>query len=324
MAHQLFVINNGKMYDLSELYGNLQWSGSLDELGEQLSFSLPPADNPYFPKFPIQYGDEITLYNNGKIVFLGKIIDINYSTGERSFTCFDPLFYLNKSKTTIQFKNESASNCVNKLLQPFGIPKGKIATMNTKIKKVYSDQMYSQILRDILYQAKRDIGEDYRFHMENGKLVIDRQNQFLLDVAVSLSSNSGKFDVLEFVGNPQRKVSIADMRNSVVITKDEQVYTNIADATNIKKFGLLQESIQFDGNTLSDAKKQALSALRELNRVGEEASFDLGVGHDDVKSGRVLKINEPKTGIIGQFIIKSHRHSVSNGIHKMSLTVQRY
>ncbi|AMA72934.1 hypothetical protein ACH33_08725 [Aneurinibacillus sp. XH2] len=325
VPHQLFLTNNGKRTELTPIVGQITWSDSLEELGQKLDFVLPStASTPYMPRFDMTLADTITLVNNGKIIVQGTITDIVYTEKTRSVTCYDPLFYLNKSKTTKQFKGDkTATACIKELLAPFKIPTQHIAEMKTKIKKIYNEQTYSEILRDILYQAKREIGEDYRFQMENGKLLIDRQYAFLINTSLELFQGSGKFDLLEFISNPQRRVSITELRNSIVITKDDQVYTHIADTGSIGKYGLLQETISFDGNTLADAKRQALSALQELNRVNEEASFDL-LGHDYVRSGRVLQVNEPKTGIIGQFIITSTNHTLANGIHKMNITLKRY
>ncbi|GED17366.1 XkdQ/YqbQ family protein [Aneurinibacillus migulanus] len=324
MAHQLFLIHEGVQTELTSIVGQITWSDSVEELGQRLDFTLPIASGTPYIKFSIAPSDIVTLINDSKVVFMGYIFEMIFTERTREVTCYDPLFYLNKSRTTIQFKGkETATACVKKLLAPFKIPTARIADMKTKIKKIYNEQTYSEILNDILYQARREIGEDYRFQMENGKLVIDRQNAFLLDVSVKLAANSGKFDLLEFISNPQRTVSITEMRNSIVITKDDQVYTSTADAGSVGKYGLLQETIAFDGNTLSDAKRQALSALRELNRINEEATFDI-LGHDEVRSGRVLKVSEGKTGIIGQFIITSTNHTLVNRIHKVNITLKRY
>lgn len=311
--------------ELTPYVANLQWSDSVDELGQKFDFTLPEASSTaYMPKLSIDMGDVITIINQGKVVFMGYVFEISGNEKSKTITSYDPLFYLNKSKTTIQFKgNKTATACIKELLAPFKIPIARIAEMKTKIKKIYNEQTYNEIIKDILYQARREIGEEYRFQMEHGKLVIDRQNAFLLDVAIKLSSNSGKFDLSEFISNPQRKISITELKNSIVITKDEQVYTYIADTNSVGRYGLLQEAIAFDGNTLADAKKQALSALRELNRVNEEVSFDCS-GDDEIRSGRVLKVNEPKTGINGQFIITSTNHTVQNKIHKVSMTLKRY
>ncbi|ERI06459.1 XkdQ/YqbQ family protein [Aneurinibacillus aneurinilyticus] len=324
MAHQLFLIHEGVQTELTPIVGQITWSDSVEELGQRLDFTLPIASGTPYIKFSIAPSDIVTLINDGKVVFMGYIFEMIFTERMREITCFDPLFYLNKSRVTKQFKGDkTATACVKELLAPFKIPTAHIADMKTKIKKIYNEQTYSEILNDILYQARREIGEDYRFQMENGKLVIDRQSAFLLDVSVKLAANSGKFDLLEFISNPQRTVSITEMRNSIVITKDDQVYTSTADAGSVGKYGLLQETIAFDGNTLSDAKRQALSALRELNRVNEEATFDI-LGHDEVRSGRVLKVSEGKTGIIGQFIITSTNHTLVNRIHKVNITLKRY
>jgi hypothetical protein len=324
-THQLFLTNNGQNIDITPFAASINWSDSLEELGQRISFTLPSTvTTPYIPKFNMALADTVTLMNNGKIIVQGVITDIDYNEKTRGVTAYDPLFYLNKSKTTIQFKGDkTATACIKELLAPFAIPIQSIATMNTKIKKIYNEQTYSEIIKDILYQAKRDIGEDYRFQMENGKLLIDRQYAFLINTGLELFVGSGKFDLLEFIANPQRRVSIQELRNSIVITKDDQVYTSLADAGSVGKYGLLQETISFDGNTLADAKKQAASALQELNRIGEESSFDL-LGHDYVRSGRVLQVNETKTGIMGQYIITSTNHTIQNGIHKMNVTLKRY
>ncbi|MNC27828.1 phage late control protein GPD [compost metagenome] len=69
------------------------------------------------------------------------------------------------------------------------------------------------------------------------------------------------------------------------------------------------------------ARQIAANTLQEMNRVGETVSCEL-LGHDSIRAGRLVDINEPISGIVGRYLIKSASHTASNGIHKTKVDLE--
>ncbi|MGD6845228.1 XkdQ/YqbQ family protein [Bacillus infantis] len=307
MVHQLYV--NGS--NITDLVGDLSWSDNIDALGAKLEFNLAYSDMPKFPKKVVSIGDAVTL-KNGKVLFQGIVI--SESTSGRSpkkYICFDYAFYLNKSKTIIQFNKHAASEAIQKVLTEYSIP-NQIVGIPTRISKIYKEDVISDIIKDILEQATNETGTKYRLEMRAGVLHIERQRDLMINARINL------------IGNPSRTQSIEEMKNSILIVSEgEKVSKIVAEAKNagnIKKYGLLQEIQTVDKKDMAKAKNIASQLLKELNVIREENSLEL-LGNDDVRSGRILRINEPVTGIVGDYLITDCTHSFSNGIHRMSLSL---
>ncbi|MBB6218178.1 hypothetical protein HNQ80_004318 [Anaerosolibacter carboniphilus] len=325
MAHQLFVYKNNQPKNITELVGNLSWSSNIDSLGVELSFDYAYNDSQYFQNADILVlGDHIILINDGKE--LHRFVIVSQEPNERfgkKFTCFDYAWYLNKNETVIQFNKISASDAIKKLLDRFEI-KHSIAPISTSITKIYKDQPVSDILKDILEQVTNETGLKYRMEMRIDTLHIEKQFDLLINPMARLSSNTAPFPVTAAISRPSRKTSIEEMKNKVIVVSDDEkstkILASIQDDVNIGKYGSMQEVIIVDKKNEAQARNIAKNNLSELNRVQEDVSLEL-LGHDEIRAGRILEFNETTTGIVGRYVIKSDNHTVSNGIHKVSVTL---
>ena len=115
------------------------------------------------------------------------------------------------------------------------------------------------------------------------------------------------------------------MRNSILITSDDEKSSKInataKDTQNISKYGLLQEVMNVDKKNNSQAKQIANNKLKELNRVQQDISFNL-LGNDELRSGRILTIENALFNLSGKYLIKSSNHTYVNYIHKCSVTLE--
>ena len=93
------------------------------------------------------------------------------------------------------------------------------------------------------------------------------------------------------------------------------------DKVNIGKYGLLQEVLTINKQDKPLAKNAAQNKLKELNKVFKEVSLSL-LGSDELRAGRILTIKNAMFNLNGEYLIKSSRHNVSNGIHKCTVTVK--
>ena len=301
-------------YAVNHIASNLAWSSNTDTLGQSLSFEMPfDETGGLLPKPFVELGDKVTLHYKSKIIFFG-IVEGEEASGitPRKYNCFDLAFYLNKSTLTIQFNNKPADDCINEICKKFGI-KCAVTSIPTKIKKIYKSETVSEILKDILTIAEKQNGKRYRFEMRGDTLTVFAWKDIYVEANI------------EWISNPQRSQSIGSMKNSVeIVSGDEKkikVMASVKDNSSIKKYGLLHHSESIDDKEKSKAKQVANNLLKELNKTQESGSVQL-LGNYEARAGRLIKLNEPITGLKGDYYIKDANHSISNGIHLMTLGLE--
>ncbi|WP_369899740.1 hypothetical protein [Bacillus manliponensis] len=308
MAHQLYV--NSK--NITQLVGGLGWEDSIDTLGMKLDFSVAYSNVEGFPKDVVTIGDIVSLWNGNKEIFRGIVVTQGASgRSARTYTCFDFAFYLNKSKTVVQFNGHTASDAIRTVLNQFSVPHS-VTSISTPINTIYKDKTVSEIIKDVLTQATNHLWVKYRMEMRGSTLFIEPQADLIVQARVDL------------ISNPSRTQSIEEMKNSILIVADGEdsstVVATVKDTNSINKYGLLQDVRTVNEEEMANAQNMANNALAELNRIKEDSSIEL-LGNDDVRAGRILVVNEPITGIVGRRLITTCRHTVNNGIHKMSLSL---
>ena len=298
---------------IEHIAGDVSWSSDSDTLGQSLSFSMPfDIDGRLLPAPFIKAGNKVSLSYNSTIVFFGIVVEESMSDrGPRKYTCFDLAFYLNKSTITIQFNNIPANQAINELCKKFNI-KCSVAGIPVKIKKIYKSTVVSEVLKDILTIAEEQSGTKYRFEMQGDTLVIFAWKDMHIKANV------------EWISSPSRKLSIAEMKNRVEVVASDEKKTKVLamaeDSSSISQYGLLQESHSIDEKEEGKAKTVAANLLKELNRVQEEGSVSL-IGNYEARAGRLITLSERITGLSGDYYIKNASHTLSNGIHLMSLSL---
>ncbi|MBM7631095.1 XkdQ/YqbQ family protein [Geomicrobium sediminis] len=323
---QLLVTTSAtRTIDVTPLVGNISWRSSVDELGQELDFEVAYSDQKHLAGNPIQIGHQMTLLQGSEEVLRTIVVDEGrQGRSSRSYATFDSAFYLNKSIASYQFNSITGDRAIRKIAHDYSIPIGHITSIPTRIKEIFIGDTPADIIREILEQAERDQGEKYRLEMRVGQLHVMRQREMLVRGRFKLYHPRGSWrDMSEGMSNPQRSQSIADMRNSIIVVRDDEVIATAENQTLIDQYGLLQEVVDVDEDTTrSQARNIARNTLRELGRIQEDNSMDY-VGDIRVRSGRLIDIDEPVTGIAGRFLVSACSHTLSNGLHKMTPTLER-
>lgn len=326
--HQILLMKNGKKQNVTQLVGSLAWSSNIDALGEELSFDYIHNDSRFFnPWDLIEVGDQVALFNDGKFLNYYVVVTcgINGRTS-KSFTCFDRSWYLNKNETIIQFKKAAASQAIAKLLDKFGV-KHQIDSMPTLITQIYKEALVSDIIMDILDQVHKETKQKYRVEMTKGILTIRKMSDLVINPITRLSYNTYAYPVTDTIANPTRELSIEEMKNNVVVVSEDEkstkIYAQASDKASITKFGQLTDVVTVDKKNASQARNIAANTLGQLNRIGETISCEM-MGHDEIRAGRILNMNEPVTGIVGKYLIKTANHTVNNGIHKVAVELEAF
>lgn len=322
MAHELWCINESSMINITPLIGSISWRSNMNELGEQLSFDIAFNDDRYFPKNPVDLGSLISLKNGVEVNRTIVITEERNGRGAMAYNCFDYGFYLNKSTDVFQFNNLAANVAIEKIVNKAGIPIGHINCPGVPIDKIYRDKVHSEIIKDILEIILQETGEKYVMEVMLNRFYVEKLSEKIISPTFRLASNIAPVEVIEAISSPNRKRSIEEMKNSVkVVLSDEDSISIAAQVKNqnlINKYGLLQQIVSVDKDNIAQAKVIAENMLRELGKIFEENSITVP-GHDEIRAGRVIQIEEHITGMSGKYLIENAEHTIKNGIHMCTL-----
>ncbi|KYG92349.1 hypothetical protein A0U40_05240 [[Bacillus] sp. KCTC 13219] len=318
MAHELWLVKDATMTNITPLIGTVSWRGNTAELGDEISFDIAFNDVTHFPKNPCDIGDMIILKNGDYEITRALIVNESRDgRGPIGYTAFDFSFYINKSNAIYQFRKMPADQCIRKILNDFGVPIGNIVSMPVSIDKIFNDVLVSDIIREIIDIAEKKLGIKYLMEMRQGKMFIENQNDLLIKASFILGGK--KYDAIDAIMNPSRKRSISEMVNSIqIVGNDDKVVMSKSDDAMISKYGKLQKVVKLDQNEKLSAAQIAQNELNALSKITEEISIEL-IGDDRVRAGRLLEVVEPLTGIKGTYLINDVNHTISGGIHTMSL-----
>ncbi|WP_077369715.1 XkdQ/YqbQ family protein [Anaerosalibacter sp. Marseille-P3206] len=322
------IKDNGGNKNITNISSGLSWKDSIDTLGMELNFTTGRSTiDRYMKGYDlVEIGDKIILLNNSKELFRGIIVDLGIDKYSKAITAFDYAFYLNQSRTIIQFNKVKADDAIKQLCNKFNVPIGNITSIPTTITKIYKDDTVADIIRDILKQATDALRIKYRLEMKAGKLYIEKYTDLVIKPKFKPAPNIAPFNPLKAIGSISKTESIADMRNSILISssneKSSRVVATAKDDKNIAKFGLLQDVESVDDKNIAQAKVIAQNKLKELNKVNEDISITI-LGDDNVRAGRILEIDNDTFKLKGQYLVKDCIHAYHNRIHTMDLTLEK-
>lgn len=321
MAHELWVVKDATMTNITPIIGAINWRSNVDELGDEISFDIAYNDTRYHPKNPCDIGDMVVLKNGDYEITRAIIVDeLKNGRTPISYTAFDYAFYLNKSSSVYQFNKLAGDQAIKKICSDFGVPIGKIVAM-PKINKIFNNEKPSDIIKEIIAMAQRSTGQKLLMEMRQGKLFIERQLDLIVKGTFKLYESGSKYDLTSAISNPSKMRSIADMINSIQVVSNDKVVLEKSDNAMMSKYGKLQKVVTLDPEEKKTASQIAQNELKEFSKVVEETSFEL-FGDDRVRAGRLFEIEEPITGISGSYLIKDVNHTFTGGIHKMSLGLE--
>ena len=299
--YYLYALNNNVWVNILPNSNNLTWTSDKDTLATELTF-----DSIY----NLDVGTQIALKNDMNIVIAGTIIKKVQKHFVTTYTGMDFAFYLNKSKTAIQFNNISASEALKQLLDRFGLTYS-IVDIATNINKVFRGDEISTIIDDILELARLENGNKYVRYMDGYKLIIKPLVDLRITPKILIDKN------ITFT------TSIENMKNKVIVTDLGVTLAETEDDVSIAKYGLLQDIFKVNKKNVSQAQNIAENYLAQNNRIFEELALNvLGIdGADDIKANRMIYIDIASFGVGDWIRIKSAQHTISNSKHTVSIAL---
>jgi len=323
---KLVLIKNDQsaQYDITPVIGSLSWDNDFT-LTTALEFDVAVSDARFpTPESIMALGDMVVLTKGSDEIFRGVIVnESRKGRSPRSYVAYDFSWLLNQSKIVIQFNNISATQAITQVLEKFGLEIGSIPSMPTLIDKVYIQETPGKIIQDIIDLVEKREGYTLNGEMREGKIYLEKRKDLVIKGSFQLAENIAPEDVTAAVSEPNRTLSIEEMRNSIkiMVEEEETQYEITAEAKDdelIGQYGLLEEVIKIDAEDAAKSRQAAKIILARLGRVHETINLKLP-GDIRFRAGYLFDIREPVTGINGRFIIVSAKHKVERQVHTMDL-----
>lgn len=294
------IIANDK--DITNLCVNATWSGDIDERSRSLSFTYLYNPKISMPLVKVEIGNSINLFDDkNRLLYVGVVTEVSSSLSgsDVSITSRDVLWYLGKNKLAGVYKG-SAETITRKILDEFKIPTGRLES-------VAVDKTVISTGDKTIYKAISEAyGDNYYITAVGEKVEVRKKGSEVVAVI------SGKANLMD----ANYKKSMENMVNRVIVLDDKNGKVYETSAEENLKYGILQDVIKAEKD-----KDVSVSAKEKLVGINDTSNINV-IGDFNVISGRAVIIQDISNGFTGKFLVTGDSHSIGNGEHTMSLTVE--
>lgn len=303
---------DNKPYIISAFCGSVTKEDDIKSLGVKLSFSY--ANNKVIDKntvwIDVHLGDTIRMYDGDDLLFQGTIQKATRSgLSSYQYDAFDNAWYLNKQETRIQFNNVDIKSAITTLCKQENIPCEVACDITTKVTKIYNGDTISNVIDDLLKLATNETGKQYRREYNYGKLYINTFDNLKMI-----------WDKEPLVSEFNQEYDCDGLANKIVVLsgneKSQTVVATAQDDASIKKYGLYVHYEKVDDKKKAQADQIAKTKLKNMAYPKKSIKVTL-MGDNYVRSGRILKFNQPNIGMVGEYIVTNCSHSYDMGKHTM-------
>jgi hypothetical protein len=322
------LTNTTTNVDISPWIISLDWTGDISQAARKLSFQIAyTKKDKSWKNCKISVGDKILLtYTDDSLsasgtdkdksknktaqLFSGVVFlqSRNSASFTMSYTAYDNIIYLAKSKTTIKFSDCTIKDAITQVCNILGVTPGTFCDdcSKYKVNLVEDGKAGSEIINDCLDIATAWTGWTYHITMVDNKLNVIRCDDTVQSYKITDTTN---------LIDASHSASIENMVNQIaVVNKEGETIGYVKNDDDIKQYGLLQDVYKVD-----DKKDTATAAKAMLTKLAETSSISC-IGSIQCIAGYAVDVTEEQ--INGKFLIASDNHKISNGRHLMDLTLR--
>lgn len=301
-------------YIISAFCGNITKEDDIKSLGVKLSFNY--LNNKVIDKntvwIDLSLGNMIMMYDDDTLLFQGTIQKASRDgLSSYQYDAFDNAWYLNKQEARIQFNGVDVKTAIETLCKQENIPCNVACDIPTKVTKIYNGDTISNIIDDLLKMATDELGKRYRREYNDGKLYINAFDNLKMI-----------WDSEPLVSDFSQEFTCDEMANKIVILSGNEKNTTVVatkqDDESIKKYGLYVHYEKVDDKKKAQADRIASTKLKAMSTPKKNISCTLW-GDNYVRSGRILKFNQPNISMIGEYLVTNCTHNYDMGKHTMDV-----
>ena len=311
-----FKITIGGADFTSVITGTPQISDQLNANCRVLTFNVEQLNN---PQDLLSY--EVALQYNGATWFKGEVKRLGTTAeGNRTFTCYDPLFYFSRNPDDYYFKNQTGNQIIVSLAKACGIKTAAIANTGVTFPYLYyKGAKPDKIAVDVLARTHSGNGKKFWYRYDP---VADGLTLFERKIAPQLWAFQLGVNIL----SASKEDSVEDMCTVVkVINRETGAVSVKSDAKNKAYHGTTQYFEEVN-NDVKNLDAYASEKLKELNKVSTTMTLT-GINPNAQMGqfyvGDAIYVEEPNTGMAGGYYIKNVTHTfLADDMIKMDFDLQ--
>lgn len=305
-------------YIIDSLVESITWSGDILQAARWVTVVINNTTDGIVPLITFEEGRELRIYDDNDIeIFRGIIFyqSIN-SKGVVNLKAYDENIYLTKNSDSRKFVNMKASDIVRRLCDDFGISYGTIADTGYVIPKlILRNYTLWDMMITALTETRKQTGRRFYIYSDQGRLHLVERKEKVAALVVERGTNLIRASYFR---------TIEDLRNKIRVIADSEAGSRSVTVQNqelINRYGLMQYVETMPGDaTTSELKQRANKLLDQLGVIKDEATIE-AIGDLNIRTGMAVYAVEPMTGILGAYYVVADEHVISNGVHKMYLTL---
>lgn len=266
-------------------------------------------------------GDTVQANYGGTNFFYGFVFGKQHDKdGSISVTAYDQIRYL-KNKDIYIFLNKTAGEAIQCIADDFQLQTGELMDTGYVIPKYRgANKTLLDIIQTLLDMTTENTGRLYCFYDDFGKLMLKDLEELKLDLLIDCET-AENFSYESTIDK--------DTYNQVKLYYDNtdtgkrDVWMS-KDSANIKRWGVLQLTESVNPKKAINFGQMADTKLKLHNRVKRTLRIRNAFGDLRVRGGSMLYVNlklDDMT-ITKQLIVESVRHTLTNGLHTMELTLK--
>lgn len=316
------VLKNGQRLFLDQIAENIAWEENENELATRLNLTLRDVELEGGGRLAnkLALATQVILYStiNGKReeIFRGQIWQWEaapYNDEQVVITCYDRLYYLQKSKDNKYFnKGTMTKSIIQELLADNNIGMGRYTGSNTSHEAfAFKGKTIASMITETLEKADENIKAKktiIRARADKAEIIKQGENSQIYGFAVgeNIVSASEKYSMTELV-----------TRVIVVGKEDKETKPPIeATLTGALEFGLLQEIHTKGDATLAEAKNAAQKILDERGKPQRSISVR-APELPSIRKGDRIHIKTDR--IAGYYFVKGVSHNATTAQMQMEV-----
>lgn len=315
-------------FDITNFVTKWTWSGDSEQAARKLEFEIvynTIDKDSAFTALNLKVGGFIYLSyaeteeSEPVEIFEGRIFyrKRNSNTFTFSFTCYDDMVYLAKSKVQMLFDGITVTNAIKQVCAEIGISTAvDMPQINTVVSFIADGKSCTEVFRMLFEYTKADTannpnGEDYTVICLNGYVTVIKKGELIENYIATDLTNVDSSEHSESIESMVNRIKSVDDNGNIC-----QVFTNNDDVTH---YGMIQDIYKMqppkEGETIDNVKM----AKSRLKRLQDESSIKV-IGNIQCITGYTIEVQEEQ--LKGKFFIKSDTHNFSGNVHTMDLTLE--
>lgn len=319
----LYDNKNEKLYDISDVIGNLEITTNIENDAGKASFDLIKCDDIQFSE-----GATVSIQLDGHKMFRGFVFS-KKSTQDLeivSVTCYDQLRYL-KNKDSYVFENMTSDEIFARICNDF-VLSYRVVDKSSYVCAPRSND--ATALYDMIKSALDDtlINTSRWYIIRDNYGVLEHINVMSLFAGVILGDTSG------VTGYTYETSIDKDTYNQIKLYRDNQetgkreifiVNDTVNGGDKLKSWGILQLYEKVDENlNTSQIEQKALQMLKFYNNTKRSLKLEC-LGVPKMCAGSIFQcyIDDLDGSLLNSYMLVTQcTHKISEGVHTMSLTTE--